>query len=293
MKKLLFCHRGALGDFILCFPALRLLKTNFKNCHFIGIGRPEYLRLAREFSLCDEIFNCESAIFTDFFETGRIPESIYGIDAAILWLNDASILSSALKDSSVKILSIRPFVNNGIHTGMRYFNDVSTFFFPRQNYNIEDTFTDADTSSSGTANILIHPGSGSLKKNMPPDFYLALGKLIEQKGIKLNYIFGPVEIERKEYLHYPEEKRVFSLDPVSLKDHIIRTSLFIGNDSGPSHLAAFCGIKTVAIFADSSSAIWRPLGKNVIVLDNPKIKFAEEFLSNLCKQKFNFHTYRV
>ncbi|MDO8679542.1 MAG: glycosyltransferase family 9 protein [Acidobacteriota bacterium] len=44
---------------------------------------------------------------------------------------------------------------------------------------------------------------------------------------------------------------------------------FIGNDSGPTHLAALVGIPCVAIFsARNAPGQWEPLGQNHIVLED-------------------------
>jgi ADP-heptose:LPS heptosyltransferase len=41
---------------------------------------------------------------------------------------------------------------------------------------------------------------------------------------------------------------------------------FIGNDSGVSHLAAFIGLPTVAVFGPSDPEIWKPMGRAVKVV---------------------------
>jgi ADP-heptose:LPS heptosyltransferase len=43
-------------------------------------------------------------------------------------------------------------------------------------------------------------------------------------------------------------------------------SLFIGNDSGISHLAAALGVPTLAIFGPTDPAIWAPCGKQAFWL---------------------------
>ena len=53
MKSFLICHRGALGDFILTWPALFCLRKALPHYQFIGIGRTEYMRLAISFGLLD------------------------------------------------------------------------------------------------------------------------------------------------------------------------------------------------------------------------------------------------
>jgi hypothetical protein len=41
---------------------------------------------------------------------------------------------------------------------------------------------------------------------------------------------------------------------------------FVGNDAGPSHLAALLGTPTVAVFGPTSASVWRPQGPDVQVV---------------------------
>jgi ADP-heptose:LPS heptosyltransferase len=52
--------------------------------------------------------------------------------------------------------------------------------------------------------------------------------------------------------------------------HLERCDLFIGNDSGPAHVAAAVGTPTIAIFGSAVSAWYRPLGAHhrVIQVDD-------------------------
>ena len=45
-----------------------------------------------------------------------------------------------------------------------------------------------------------------------------------------------------------------------------RCALFIGNDSGVTHLAAAVGTPTVALFGPASMSIWEPRGERVRVV---------------------------
>jgi heptosyltransferase-3 len=47
---------------------------------------------------------------------------------------------------------------------------------------------------------------------------------------------------------------------------LARCDLYVGNDSGPSHLAALTGAPTLALFGPTDPRRWRPLGPRVTVL---------------------------
>ena len=53
---------------------------------------------------------------------------------------------------------------------------------------------------------------------------------------------------------------------VGLLDCLTGASAFVGNDSGPGHLAAFLGLPTVSLFGPTDPARWKPLGPRVTVL---------------------------
>ncbi len=45
-----------------------------------------------------------------------------------------------------------------------------------------------------------------------------------------------------------------------------RCALFVGNDSGITHIAAAVGAPTIALFGPASPAVWQPTGDNVSVI---------------------------
>jgi ADP-heptose:LPS heptosyltransferase len=48
-----------------------------------------------------------------------------------------------------------------------------------------------------------------------------------------------------------------------------RAKLFIGNDSGPAHLASAVNVPVIVLFSGVNlSEMWRPWGKNVFVIQN-------------------------
>lgn len=257
MKIIFYCHRGALGDFALAMYSLRLLRVKFPYAQFVGLGRPDYLQLAKQFSLCDTILDCEAAIFADFFSGERIPDKIVKADSSILWLHEGEKIASLLSKADKKVLLIEPFFGKE-HTGKRYFSAVSKFFLGVEE-NISDYFIIRSKREAAKIAI-IHPGSGSAKKNLNPSFYLNLAEKIKNRGFDYRFVFGAVEIENALHREFPSEISIFPENCISLWNCINGAALYVGNDSGPTHLAAFCGIPTFAIFAESDSSLWHPLG---------------------------------
>lgn len=62
----------------------------------------------------------------------------------------------------------------------------------------------------------------------------------------------------------------FSLFDVA--EHLRNCRVFIGNDSGITHIAAYWGIPTVALFGPTDSKIWGPVGRRVNILQKPSLQ---------------------
>ena len=116
--------------------------------------------------------------------------------------------------------------------------------------------------------MALAPGSGSREKNWPEAFFLAVAEWWRrQTRGSVIVILGPVEEEREDYKALCEEAVVArSLNLAELSALLERSDLYLGNDSGVSHLAAALGVATAVLFGPSNVARWAPLGKNVTIL---------------------------
>lgn len=118
--------------------------------------------------------------------------------------------------------------------------------------------------------ILIHPGSGGRRKCWPLDRFIALGRALrKQRSAEAVFLLGPVELETwpadEVALLAAEFSVIRSPTPDELVAVLCAADVFVGNDAGPTHLAALLGTATVAVFGATSAAVWRPLGKAVTV----------------------------
>lgn len=102
---------------------------------------------------------------------------------------------------------------------------------------------------------VIHPYSGSAHKNWPLDRFLALAARLSTPVV---FTAGP---EEELPASVPQQR----FDDVwALAQWLGNAALYVGNDSGPSHLAAAAGAPVVAIFGPSDERVWAPPGARVV-----------------------------
>jgi ADP-heptose:LPS heptosyltransferase len=116
--------------------------------------------------------------------------------------------------------------------------------------------------------LILAPGSGAREKNWPAlSFAAAAEWWHEQRDGETLVVLGPVEEERGGFEHLLRHSKVVrNLTLAELAAVITRGDLYLGNDSGTTHLAASLGIPTVALFGPSNVEKWRPRGERVRVI---------------------------
>ena len=123
--------------------------------------------------------------------------------------------------------------------------------------------------------MAVHPGSGSEKKNWPePSWEEFLRNITQETDWKVLLVGGEAEEERLQRLAslVPVERlRVARSLPLNeLAERLAGCKVFVGHDSGMSHLAAAVGTPVVALWGETNAEIWRPRGDLVQLLHSPK-----------------------
>jgi ADP-heptose:LPS heptosyltransferase len=116
--------------------------------------------------------------------------------------------------------------------------------------------------------LAIHPGAGSPAKRWPIENYeLVANKFLEEKHGSVVIIEGPAEpglgkdLARRLAPLKPFRAECLSL--MLLAGVLSHCRLYLGNDSGISHLAAGLGIPSVVLFMATSADQWAPPGSHV------------------------------
>jgi ADP-heptose:LPS heptosyltransferase len=115
--------------------------------------------------------------------------------------------------------------------------------------------------------VVLHPGSGSVEKNWPAERFAALAEALAcQHGASVVVTFGPADEAARAAFAGTSAHLLDSPPLLELAALLRRAALYVGNDSGISHLAGLRGTPTLALFGPTDPALWRPLGRAVVVI---------------------------
>lgn len=103
---------------------------------------------------------------------------------------------------------------------------------------------------------VIHPFSGGARKNWPLEKFRRMARGIE-RYMPVRWCAGPEDP--------PLDDAVRFDDLYDLACWLASASLYIGNDSGITHLAAAVGTPVLALFGPTDPGVWAPKGPNVRV----------------------------
>ena len=128
--------------------------------------------------------------------------------------------------------------------------------------------------------IAIHPGSGSPKKNWPLENWLGLfspsSRFADLQGLVV--ISGEADEAQTDQLEREWKNRDVRLArnlPLPCLAAVVERSIFIGHDSGISHLAAAAGANCILLFGTTDPDVWAPKNENVRVLRAPSGKLSD------------------
>lgn len=111
---------------------------------------------------------------------------------------------------------------------------------------------------------VIHPVAATSQKTWPAAGFLALAKQLRAQGIEPVFIGAPAD-DLRSFSAYRSQIGTLT----ELKFLLASASLFIGNDSGPAHMAAAFGLPVIVIFSDSDPEVWAPWRTQSEVLIRP------------------------
>ena len=249
MRRLLI-RPGGIGDFIVSLPALECLKTDYLEVWAAAPNVP----LARFADRARSIASTGLDLLGITDPPASLIGELHGFDSIVSWYGanrpEFRQLTAALA-LPFTFFPALPRSGAGTH---------ATDFYLEQARSI------ADVSSDGIPRIrcgvsradfaVIHPFSGSPAKNWPLEKFQALARKLEHT-MPVRWCAGPEDPPLKDCVRIA--------DLYDLACWLASARLYLGNDSGITHLAAAAGAPVLALFGPTDPAVWAPRGPNVRV----------------------------
>lgn len=286
-------HPGSLGDVLLALPAMRAIRRTFPDSELILLAQTAVGRLL---SLCGEIqhaWSIDGGIFGELMsDAARFPVSIEiylrRSSRAIFWLRSShAVLQDNLRRLGVSDPIIKSPITSELaatHMADRYLEclrpycvvcpdgDACLAFPPMScdHLGIDPVVRRVVDRSRHEPLVVIHPGSGSPHKNCSPQLWAEVMRgLADRYHVSLILCGGPSDaraiLNVQHALGPLDYTTVLNKDLVSIAWLLSHAAVFIGHDSGLTHLAAAMGTKTLALFGPTDPAKWGPRGKHVVV----------------------------
>jgi len=288
IRTIVIMHPGGFGDLLLAVPAIRSLRSRFSQHQFLLCGHDEVSEFIYECRLVDRWISVQASACTALFG-GVEPNDLLlkdwlsRCDLAVAWTRDESgRLAAALKNSGAAAVLVQsPFCLSlaALHQSDRFLEilhepasedgAIEPFSVPVHLRERGSTCLDACDLSSNRPLVLIHPGSGSKHKCVDPAMLASVLQLLQAQGIVPLILEGPADQESVARLlpHLSMKPTVLrGLSLCLLAGVFSRIELFIGHDSGVSHLSALLGTPTVALFGPTNPTRWAPRGPHVTIM---------------------------
>jgi ADP-heptose:LPS heptosyltransferase len=267
--KILVVRGGAIGDFVLTLPVLAALRARFPTAPLEVLGYAHIARLALLGGLADAVRSIDARPLVGFFArdgcaSDEVRDYFAGFTLIVSYLYDPEEIfrQNVARCSEARFLQgpHRPNEAAGLHAS-------EVFLKPLERLGIFDAdptprLSLAVRPSHLPCDLALHPGSGSEKKNWPEERW---GRLLErvggERGRRLLLVGGEAEGERLSRLAGRarcEVEVAANLPLPELAARLAACRLFVGHDSGITHLAAALGLGGLVLWGGSAEAVWRP-----------------------------------
>ena len=295
MNRILMIRGGAIGDFILTLPALKALRHARPHAHIEILGYKHIAVLAENRFYAQGTRSIEYGPLAKFFAVnselpGELADYFASFDLIVSYLFDPDrIFEGNLRRCGVENLICGParILENGNHAARQLARpieelgievvDLSERIFPSSP---DREFAREFLGNPSSPIIAIHPGSGSPQKNWPLENWIAL---FSQTGHfadveRMVVISGEAdEAQTKRLEREWSDRNVWFAKNLALPQlaAVLEQSIFVGHDSGISHLAAAAGANCILLFGPTDPDVWAPRNDNVQILRAPKARLSD------------------
>ncbi len=283
--KTLIHHDGALGDALLSLPSIDAIKAVSSSIHFQG--RQDVAAFLKETGYVDAGSSSGASAYASLYTTvsADARKFLSQFDRAFVFTtrSDSSLAANigAVIPNTRTIRTIPPDdtkIHVALHRLAQLFPDrpsaeAPILKCPRAYLDSAHSLIEDSGCADGRMLIAVHPGSGGTAKRWRLDRYFELVEKFRKSCHPFFLLFsGPAEepsMKKKiarfslgcdDVLPISDRKLIEAASLLSL------CSLYLGNDSGFTHLAAAMGCSGIALFGPTDPVLWKPAGSRVEVV---------------------------
>lgn len=250
-KMYLICE-GALGDFLLAWPAIRSLALAGAGRELLWAGRAAYLPWVRPLGIapCPPRLADLAARLPGPWP-GELPEGLvvrFGLrDRPGEEGPDSWYLPGIAPDRSPRDVYAAGLAARGIPFAPDWLPAFRALF---------------GRAAAAGNRVLLFPGAGHRLKQWPRVQFLELARRLAARGLEPALALGPAELERG----FAAEglPTLAPPDLEALQAALLSARLAVGNDCGPLHLAGMLGLPGAVLFGPTSARQWAPPGLTVL-----------------------------
>lgn len=287
--RILVIRGGALGDFVLTLPAMRLLREAFPEAHLEVLGYPHIACLVENRFYADAVRSVNERPVAAFYaKNGELDEAWRGyfgsFQQVVSYLFDPDrIFEENLQRSGVKhyLPAFRKVTDR--HAAQEWAAPLEKMALFLEDPAARLYPSEADREAARIwlgeerrVRWIVHPGSGSLAKNWPVAGWVSVvkrffervpeGELIvvsgEADALAVNTLVESFRGERIRVAH--------QLSLPLLAGVLVEVGCFLGHDTGVAHVAAAVGSRCVLLFGPTDPGLWAPRNRGVRVLRAPQ-----------------------
>ncbi len=283
--KILLWHQGALGDLLLAGPALQAVRRRYPRARLTGLGQPQPWGLLSHTLSLEAVWDSSESGWRPLFADVPLPPELRarlaGFQLALVFtpgpnppvlarLQQAGIPAVAWVPSFPEAGSEAVAVHQARHLAGLGLSGAGSFRLV-----LPPEWESEAVLPEEAGWLAVAPGSGDAKKNWPLGHYYEVSRALAwQYRLRVVWLAGPAEAALIAYLKplAAAQGQVLLADAslARVAAALRRCRLFLGNDSGLSHLAAALdGPRVLALFGPTDPAIWAPAGARVRVLSGP------------------------
>lgn len=281
-------HPGTLGDVLLSLRALAAIRRRHQGHRLVLLARSDIGSFLQVCGVIDRTLTTDSGDLASLMggtEPLRPPlqELLHSCDDVIGWLRDPDgILEATLRRCGVRrVTLVPPTPIEGVHQSQRFLQVLgekephgapTRVVLPKTVKESGAKALQAVHRADEDSVVVCHPGSGSRHKCIPAHTMAAVMRNLQQSGLNPLIVGGPADqetVERVRKLSHTAVPVIEGQSLTTMAGILAAGRLFLGHDSGLTHLAAALHIPTAAIFGPTDPRQWAPLGAHVAIITGP------------------------